>query len=198
MYTKSILSLAIFFSSTSAFGQEHIWTKQAKVSEVIAFEKEINAKPNFLSQKVSLSEGYYPLANKYKCANPLIIQRKPVEYLPVYAEYFYTPEDSILRLVSYDWEKDKYGNFFDKQKMWKEESKKLETYNNEYERIKKILLNQFGSPLSTDVKAKEVSSDRGTYFTRETLWETENLHAKLYMIFESMTYRIRLTFYWKK
>lgn len=195
MTLRLFLALITFFTLIKSFGQEKIWTKQTKVSEVIAFEKEISPNAKFLSQNVSLSKDYYPLADKYQVTNPIIVQREPLEYLPVYAEYFYTPNDSILRLASYDWEKDRYGNFFDKQKMWKEEAKKFDTYNKEYERIKGILLTQLGTPTTTDTKAKE---HRGKYFTRNTLWETDDVYAKLNMIFESMTYRIRLTIYWKK
>lgn len=198
MISKFIFTVVTIFSLTNVFGQEKIWTKQTKISEVIAFEKGINPDAKFLSQNVSLSKDYYPLADKYQVTNPVIVQREPLEYLPIYAEYFYTPEDSILRLASYDWEKGRYDNFFDKQKMWKEESKKFDTYNKEYERIKKVLLTQLGTPTSTDTTAKTVSSDRGKYFTRSTLWETEEVHAELNMIFESMTYRVRLTIYWKK
>jgi len=136
--------------------------------------------------------------DKYQVANPIIVQREPLVYLPIYAEYYFTPGDSILRLASYDWEKDRFGNFFNKQKMWKEESKKLDTYNKEYERIRMVLLPQLGTPTSTDTTAKEISSDRRKYFTRETLWETDDVHAKLSMVFESITYRVRLTIYWKK
>lgn len=198
MRSKLFLAIITFLRLTDAFGQERIWTKQTKISEVIAFEKEIDPKAKFRVQNVSLSKDYYPLADKYQVANPVIVQREPLEYLPIYAEYYYTPGDSILRLASYDWEKDRYGNFFDKQKMWKEESKKFSTYNKEYERIKKALLIQLGIPTSSDTTAKTVNSDRGKYFTKETLWETEDIHAELNMIFESMTYRIRLTIYWKK
>ncbi|MFT3844959.1 MAG: hypothetical protein QM725_07905 [Lacibacter sp.] len=198
MLSNITFTVAFIFSLTNAFGQEKIWTKQTKISEVIAFEKGINPNAKFLSQKDSLSKGYYPLADKYQVTNPVIVQREPLEYLPIYAEYFYTPGDSVLRLVSYDWEKGRYDNFFDKQKMWKEESKKFETYNNEYERIKNVLVSQIGMPTSADTTAKTVSSDRGKYFTRNTLWETEDVHADLNMIFESMTYRVRLTIYWKK
>jgi hypothetical protein len=198
MVLKLLLSSIAFCFLTHALGQEKIFTKQVKISEVIAFEKEINPSPKFLSQNVSLSKDYYPLADKYQVTNPIIVQRDPLVYLPVYAEYYYTPTDSILRLASYDWEKDRYGNFFDKQKMWKEESQKFDVYNKEYERIKSVLLTQLGTPTSTDTQAKEISSDRGKYFTRETLWETNDVYAKLNMIFESMTYRIRLTIYWKK
>lgn len=198
MTSKLFLTLFTFLSLTTAFGQEKIWTKQTNISDVIAFEKGIDNKAKFLSQNVSLSKDYYPLADKYKVANPVIVQREPLEYLPIYAEYFFTAGDSILRLVSYDWEKGRYDNFFDKQKVWKEESKKFGIYNKEYERIKKVLLIQLGAPTSADSAAKNVRSDRGNYFTRNTLWESEDLHAELNMIFESMTYRIRLTIYWKK
>ncbi len=198
MTSKFVFIAVAIFNFVTVFGQERIWTKQTKVSSVIAFEKEINPKPKFLEQNESLSKDFYPLADKYQVTNPIIVQREAVEYLPVYAGYFYTPEDSILRLVSYDWEKDRYGNYFDKPKMWKAESKKFDSYNKEYERIKAISITELGTPISTDTKAKEESSDRGKYFTRETIWDTEDFHAELNMIFESMTYRVRLTIYWKK
>ncbi len=198
MTSKLLFTLFTFFSFTATFAQEKIWTKQTNISEVIAFEKSIDHNAKFISQNVSLSKDYYPLADKYQVANPVIVQREPLDYLPIYAEYYFTPSDSILRLASYDWEKGRYDNFFDKQKMWKKESKKLDIYNKEYERIKKVLLIQLGTPTSTDTTAKTESSDRGKYFTRNTLWETEDVHAELNMIFESMTYRVRFTIYWKK
>jgi hypothetical protein len=145
MRVKQLLTVITFFSCASIFGQEKIWTSQSKVSDVVAFERQINPNPKVLSQNVTLSKDYYPLAEKYQVANPFIVQRDRIGYLPVYAEYYYTPEDSTLRLVSYDWEKDRYGNFFDKQKIWKEESKKFDKYNQEYERIKSALVSQLGS-----------------------------------------------------
>lgn len=198
MISKVKLTVVLFFYLTQTHGQERLWTKQSKIDEVIVFEKEINPEAQFLNKNVSLSKDYYPLLDKYKVTNPIIVQREPLVYLPIYAEYFYTSSDSILRLVSYDWEKERYSNYDVKQKMWKEESKKFDAYNAEYERIKIILLGQLGAPTSTDTKAKEENSSRGKYLTRETLWNSEDFYAKLNMIFESMTYRIRLTIYWKK
>lgn len=198
MTPKLISSLLLLLFLSSAYGQERIWTKQSKISDIIAYEKEINPDAKFLSQNVFLSKDYYPLADTYQVTNPVIVQREAIAYLPLYAEYYYTPGDSILRLVSYDWEKDRYGNFFDKQKIWKDERKKFDTYNSEYERVKNILLSELGTPKFTDSSAKKEHSERGSYYTRETLWETDAVYAKLNMIFESMTYRIRLTLYWKK
>lgn len=198
MKSKAVILIITIFSLTNVWGQEKIWTKQTKLSEVLLFEKEINVTPKFLAQNISLSNEFYPLSDKYQVANPLIIQRNPVGYLPLYAQYFFTPKDSIVRLVSYDWGKDEFGNFFDKQEIWKQESKKLATYNSEYERVKNILLKQLGIPTSTDTIAKTVNSDRGKYFTRNTIWDSEDVHAELSMTFESMTYRVRFTLYWKK
>lgn len=194
------LFLCIIALTVASFSsaQEVVWTRQSKISEAIAFEKSIDPNARFLSQNVSLSSDYYPLASKYRVSNPVIVNRKVKGYLPVYVEYFYTPGDSILRLISYDWEKDKYGNLFAKQKLWQEESKKLDVYNQEYEKIKTSLINQIGKPGAEDTAAKEVKGDRGNYYTRSTVWESELIHADLNLIFEAMTYRIRFTLYWKK
>jgi hypothetical protein len=198
MTSKLTLAILLFLSACFVSAQERIWTNQTKISEIIAFEKTINPSVKFLSQNVSLSKTYYPLVDKYKVTNPVIVQREPLKYLPIYAEYFYTPGDSVVRLISYDWEKDRYGNFFDKQKMWKAESSKLDIYNSEYERIKKDLLTQLGAPTATDTSAKEVNTNGQKYFSRETLWENNFFKAELNMIFASTTYRIRLTLYWKE
>ncbi len=152
----------------------------------------------FFSQNVSLSKDYYPLSDKYQVTTPLIVQRQPVKYLPVNAEYFYTPADSILRLVSYDWEKGSYSNFFDKQKIWKEERSELDTYNTEYERIKANLLTQLGKPTTEDTAVQEVKDEDQKYFARKTFWENGDYKAELNMIFAAATYRIRLTLYWTK
>ncbi|RZJ88510.1 MAG: hypothetical protein EOO20_13445, partial [Chryseobacterium sp.] len=104
------LALPLLLCCRVSFCQESVWTRQTKISEVISFEKHLDSNVKFLSQNVSLSKEYYPLADRYQTVNPVIVQRKAVGALPVYAEYFYTPKDSILRLASYDWERARYGD----------------------------------------------------------------------------------------
>jgi hypothetical protein len=195
---KFIFIFTVGLLANAAFCQEPILTKQIRINKAIALEKSINPSIKFLDKKVFLSKEYYPLVDKYPTGSPIIAERKAVSYLPLYAEYYYSPKDSIVRLISYDWEKDEYGNFFDKQKIWEEESKKFGLYNKEYERIKTFLLSDLGTPTSADTVAKKTDTDQGSYFSRETVWETNNQHADLEMIFGAMTYRIRLTIYWKQ
>ncbi|MNM91487.1 hypothetical protein D3C81_1037860 [compost metagenome] len=84
-------------------------------------------------------------------------------------------------------------------KGWKEENKKLDIYNKEYERIKKNMIQIFGLANSDDQEPKSVKSpwDSSTYLTRETVWDNMDLHAQLDLIFSDNTHRIRLTYYWK-
>jgi len=192
------LTLALLFCSMAGFSQETIWTKQRKISEVINFERKLDPEAKFLSQNVWLSKKYYPLADRYKTVNPVIVQRKTVGALPVYAEYFYTPNDSLLRVVSYDWEKGRYGNLNDILESRKQQGGKLEIYLSEYERIRRQLVKTFGKPDQADEKPKTVSDEGQKYLNQNTLWETDELHADLNLIFSSGTQRIRLTLYWKE
>lgn len=198
MKTFLILVIGLYLPIVQVASQEEILIKKSKVSDVIAFEKESYPGVVFLDRKSRLSKSFYPLADIYKTTDkPIIAYRHPIEYLPVYAEYYYTPEDSIIRLTSYDWEKDRFGNVFKKQEMYKEEIKKYDIYNKEYERIKLILISKFGKPTSSDSVAKEEDGANGKLKIRNTAWETDNYYASLNMIFGGQTFRIRLMHYWK-
>lgn len=190
--------LLLLIIGHSAYSQDKIWTRQTKINEVISFEKTISTQSQFLDFNVGISREYYPLADKYKVTNPLIVQRPTIGFLPVYAQYFYTAYDSVLRLLSYDWEKDRFADLPTKQKIWTEEDKKPDAYNKEYEKIREVLRAQLGNPSQADEKPKENTGLRGNYLTRETTWDTDELYASLDMVFSAMNYRIRLVLYWKK
>lgn len=189
----------LLFAFVKNNNQIEIFTEQVKIDSVITFEKSLNANAEFLNMNVFLSTNSFPQGKKYKMAKPLIVKREQRGILPIYAEYFYSVPDSILRYVSYDWERDKYGNFNNKKKIWEEESGKLDAYNQEYETIKTNLRNRFGKPVKEDIGLQKVKTDSkaGFYYTRECYWETPLYHAELVMIFEAMTYRINFTYYWK-
>lgn len=159
----------------------------------------MNNEPEPVSINISLSESIYPLINKYQIANPIIFKREQGGFLPLHAEYFFSKSDSVVRFISYNWEREKYGNFFKKQEIWKEESGKIKAYNAEYEKIKSALVSKLGKPTSQDSEPQTVKSTagRGDYLSRKTIWDSDEHHSELIMIFESMTYRIRWNYYWK-
>ncbi len=140
---------------------------------------ELDPDAKSLSYNVSLSKEYYPLADRYQTANPIIVQRKAVGKLPVYAEYFYTPQDSLLHLVSYDWEMARYADLKEVLESRKEQSGKLEIYLGEYVCIREQLIKTFGKPNQVDEKPKTVPFEGQSYFNQNTLWETDAVHTIL-------------------
>jgi hypothetical protein len=153
--------LPMMLTFFTAKAQDSIWVKQVKVGEAILFEKWLSPTVRFLDQSVSVGEDFYPLNNKYKVTKPIIAQRTEGSSLPLYAQYYFTPKDSIIRLVSYDWEKDEYGNFFDKKKIWEREVDSIDVYNQKYEAVRVQLNHDLGNPTKTDLKPRKHKSDRG-------------------------------------
>lgn len=199
-YKKKILLcflVAFWQSIVLSYAQEKIMTKQATVSEVIAVEKNLRPKPEFLQRNVYLSEAYYPLIDKYPVTLPVIVLHKPKGYLPLYINYFYTPKDSVVRFVLYDWDKATFANSRDEERISKEEQTNFKKYSREYERIKALAIDQLGTPIEEDQEAKPTKEYEETYLSRTTRWENDTIKAELDMIFSSNTHRIRLVLYWK-
>jgi len=196
-----LILFGLIVTGCSSSKKMNLWTKQAKINEVKSFESKLNPDLEFLEMNVSLSESIFPRVKEFDMANPLIVPRGKINLLPIYAEYFYSKPDSILRYVSYDWENNRYGNYNDMQKGWKTESTKLTEYNTEYERIKIQLIKEFGQPTEPDFGPIKAISEHGDeepdYLSRNTIWETDKKFMKLNMIFGASTYRIRLYYYWK-
>ncbi len=194
-----LLILSFVFLGFKIYGEKiKFWTKQTRFDKALEFEKSLNRKYKRLSMDVSLSESVYPLINKYKIAQPIIIERKQTGFLPMYAEYFYSEVDSVLRYINYDWEKDKYGDFSKKQVIWKEEDRKLNVYSYEYDKIKAQLITQLGKPMYQD-KEPMVYMKIGEreHPARKTVWENDKHYSELWMIFGLNGYRIRWSYYWK-
>lgn len=185
-------------TSTEAF--EELWFRSSHISNVMDFERSLNTNLEILEQKVSLSEESYPFLADFKFENSFIVKREPVAYLPLYADYHFTEKDSIVRFISYDWEIEKFGNLFNKLEIFKSEKQKFKLYNNEYERIKKLISKKLGTPKEEDKKAqtKKSKSGREDYLTRNTSWVNYNTNVSLNMIFAPMTYRIRANVFWNE
>ena len=200
MKVKSIIILITALSLVSCSSKViDIWTDQSRLKEAKEFELKLSKESKFLKKYVTLSESMYPLVNEFKIVDPLIVKRAKSKFLPIYAEYFFSTPDSILRYISYDLEIDRYGNYNNKPAIWNEESLKLKEYNEHYENIKKQLIKQFRQPNVEDSGPQKTKSIYGgpDYLSRNTTWENDKTFMKLNMVFAENTYRIRLYYYWK-
>ncbi|RKO68390.1 hypothetical protein D7322_27305 [Sphingobacterium puteale] len=197
------IAILLFLVTLSGitFGQEKLWVNQTKVNEAMKFESQLNPDAKFLNPNIFMSSDYYPYLEKHPLLNPVVVERSALDYLPLSVEYFFSEKDSLLRIVSCDWEVNRYNNksMQELAKDWKDENKQLDIYNKEYERIKKNMIQTFGQTSADDQEPKSVQSSwgSGTYLSRKTVWDNKDLHAQLDLIFSDNTHRIRLTYYWK-
>ena len=116
----------------------------------------------------------------------------------MYAEYFFTREDSIVQYVSYNWEHDLFGSYQAKQNLWKSESNKLTQYDSAYQKIKEDLIALLSLPMIEDKELEKSINQNGVevYF-REAIWEDEKIKSKLNLFFGDQTFRVRWSYYWK-
>jgi hypothetical protein len=177
--------------------RNNFWTKQSKIDEVVKFEKILNSNIEIIEQKVFLTSSVFPKVDQLDIAFPLIVKREG-KFIPLYAEYFFTSEDSVLQYISYDWEHDRYGSYQAKQDLWKMESDKLTQYDSAYQKIKEDLIEALSLPIIEDKKLEKSINQNGVevYF-RETIWEDEKTKSKLNLFFGDQTFRIRWIHYWK-
>jgi len=201
--TKILISIILITTLSSFLIKENdvrIWTQQTNVKKAIEFEKSISEDIEFLKQNVSISKSSFPLVDQFDLVNPIVVKREVDGELPVYGQYFFSKSDSIIRFISYDWEIDKYGNYFKKQEIWKQEAKKIDKYNGKYNQIKSFLSKSFGEPTIEDSEPQVTKSQWGKedYLSRKTEWETDKVYSSLSLVFASNTYRIRWNYYWKK
>ncbi|MFC5626579.1 hypothetical protein [Algoriphagus winogradskyi] len=198
----SLLILTLLSCEKRVVGK--YWLNQSKVSDAFNFEKSITRSVEKIEQIAFLSESVFPKIDEFEIAQPLIFKRSNNEFLTLHTEYFFSEKDSILRYISYDWEKERYSSYQQKSQMWKIESKKLDLYVFEYEKIKSELMGELGIPsfydeIPLEVKKKNDTpsySDTPTY-SKETIWENKRTYSKLNLIFGNQTYRIRFSHYWK-
>lgn len=183
--------------SSIVFGQQDLLIKQSKISEVMAFERSLNSDVKFYTGNIELSQDIYPLVDKYRIENPLIVQRNSSDYLPLTAEYFFTASDSLVRFISYIWEKNRFGDLSEKMKQDESESKNIIFYNKEFDRIQSVIESYYGKPDYDDKKPQEKSSSKGTYYFRRSKWDFDDKYGSLTMIFGEDTYRISFRIYWK-
>lgn len=120
--------------------------------------------------------------------------RPQIGYLPLFVSYTFDSISGNVKEIYYDWEFERESkDYATKEKMWEREQGKLETYSQEYERIKQdlILALQLSNCESDVLNIKE--GDNGSeYWRRECIWKLNNNEIKIYMIYASSTFRVRV------
>jgi hypothetical protein len=175
---------------------------QKKVKDITTIEESFKSRKRE-TRKVTVSDDFFPGATKYDLEFPITFDRKDDEFNPFsVVQYYYTGNDSLVRLIVYDWDKTQIiTSFLDLQKELKNESKRLNEYNVKYDELLKNITEKLGRPISGDGKIKEIKDGQSSYIERKSKWTRDNCTVELNMIFTTDnrtigTFRIRTKIYW--
>jgi len=141
-----------------------------KLDEVIVFEKERGSKERLYDTAFGLGEDYYPNKLKYQLANPRIFERKDQD-LYLESDYFYTPKDSLIKVVFYVW-----GPKHPNQDTLYAKSPHYKILLEKYNYLKNQLTHKLGKPFKPRLQP-------GCYLSLDSYcqWKTPTMSAYLAM-----------------
>ena len=170
VFAISILNFLISYSQ-----EKNFLLNRPLLSAVDSIEKVYKGeefKPTFT---ISVSKDYFPNADKFDLATPLIFFRQGNTFSTEMNYYFSLP-DSTIRLISYSWD----GNL----KLYDELNALFETnadYFSEY----------FGH--SGEIK----NETHDTWAQKSLTWENDIVHVYQFMVSGKNTNRVRVLISWK-
>lgn len=150
--------------------------KRPSLQEVNKIENKINSKEIFKSYSISLSDQYFPGIKNFDFAQPKLFERKKFSPNPV-VSYFYTKNDSIVRLIEYSWDNLKNDELI------KSVYKKNTTLFNDF--FKK--------------EGKLITENEPTYWQKQLAWENDEIYVFQFILGNNKigAYRTRLIIRWK-
>ncbi|KAA2220692.1 hypothetical protein [Chryseobacterium sediminis] len=85
--------------------------KQPKISDIQSIEKINGGIKYYNNVDIRLSKEYFPEIEKYEFEQPIIYHRDTAN-LDTQISYFFTKNDSIIRLIEYSWDQDQKKELF--------------------------------------------------------------------------------------
>ncbi|WP_299444268.1 hypothetical protein [uncultured Aquimarina sp.] len=176
---------------------------QISINKSFQIEKKLNSKEYTPPFEMSVSDDYFPNADKFNLAQPKVFNRTKANSIPIQVHYYYTKEDNVVRLITYDWDtKNSMESIDDLLKKENDQSGKFDDYNKKFDEISKIISKHLSKPEPNQGKIiKKKEEGYGEWLERKIVWQTEKCNTELIMIWtegadEFGTYQITTKIYW--
>lgn len=197
--TKFILALTLFaltscVTSKLVFqGNKFNEFNKLAIKEVIKVEEEKNSKDITPDHLIGIGEGIYPNRNKYILATPKTYEIKERPNFKLETEYFYAVDDSLVKVILYQWDYLQKNNsdFFEKENY----TKKFKAFQTKFDTMTLQLTKEFGEPISKKIEQRKI---KGESFRDDLKFkQVDGLNAYLFMFGNNINgYRqIRLAIY---
>jgi hypothetical protein len=117
------------------------------LSEAIKVEKKLKSKDITPSHLIEIGEGVYPNDNSFELATPKTYKRLDGKF-ELEVEYFYTSNDSSVKVILYQWDDSPNSNIDNKHKR----------FIRKFQILKKQLSTKLGEPTFEEINSENATS----------------------------------------
>lgn len=193
-----IISL-LFLNCNFSFAQEDKFCfEKINIKDAFVIEEKLNSEHYNKEAKVYLGEDFVPNAKEISrvLALPHVFFRNDSSVAPLLVEYFYSINDSSVKLIDYQWDKLNYSIY--KNSHWDNKVDKSEknNYYAKFDSLNMVLTNLLGEPEEGNGKEETHIEDYSTWYSRYFIWKKDDLYVRLSIVWGSGTHRIRVTVTW--
>jgi hypothetical protein len=104
-----LLLLLLSFTSCKKNEDEYIFDKNRfenienlKLDKAVETEKEIDSKERTYNNTFEIGTSYYPNRNNFILSDPKVYEGKQ-KFFQIETDYFFTPNDSLIKVIFYEW-----------------------------------------------------------------------------------------------
>ena len=146
-----------------------------KLSEAIKYDKKLKSKDVTPDHLIKIGESIYPNKNGFILATPTAFERLEGNDFKLKVDYFYTPEDSSVKVILYQW--DLFSN--NSELTEREIQVKYQKFQNKFDYLRSELMKELGAPSSIEINSIISKSN----FRDGVKWMNGNgLNAYLFML----------------
>ena len=184
--------ITIFVLTTSIFSQtSNFIFDKISIDSIISIEKSLDSYQKLEVYQTFLSEDYYPSKQKYDLAQPIVFIKGEKSFISdCEAEYFFNPNDSIVRVILYTWDYSIEENKTGYVKGKYSEKERLNLYNDKFDSIFTQIIKIIDTPLHNEAPIIKMQKDNKVICNRIYEWSN-----KIYKITLSLLWVEQYKFY---
>jgi hypothetical protein len=182
-YTKFVVILTLF--ALSSCGTNRLIFESNEFNEfgkldiktAIQLERKKHSKDITPDHLIGIGEGIYPNKNKYILATPKTFEIKEKPNFKLETEYFYSVNDSSVKVILYQWDYLEKSNidFYEKEN----HTKKFKAFHTKFNNLTSKLIKEFGEPISKNIEQGKIKDE--TFRDDLKFKRADGMNAYLFM-----------------
>lgn len=166
-----------------SFSQNLFTFDEININDIEQIESKFNSVKSEPNGYMIITESFFPYAGKFNLEQPVVYLRRDSSFVSdLQVEYYYSKEDSIVRLITYTWDYLTETKKLDPEKFAKlTPNDKLNLYKAKFDSITDFLKSTLGTQTggSEKVTSMEYEKYKKSNFSK-LIWESENVHTELW------------------